>query len=298
MILITGANGFVGHKLMELCKDTIASPSLRNATQEMVNRMIGESNADAIIHTAAISDIGTCQVNPEASYFANVQIPIYLANTCKENNRKLICFSSDQVYSACEDDGPYTEETVKPGNIYAMHKLEMEKRVLDILPSSVMLRAEWMYDYYEKRSNYLMIILNAINALDAVHAVHEDDTVHATYAARTIHEQSTNHVAFSSKQFRGITYLKEVAENMDKVISLPGGAYNFGSETTQSMYEITNQFLAMLGTKLQVEDAPAKHNLWMDCSKARKYGVEFNSVIDGLARCANDYQLLNKDIKR
>ena len=39
MILITGANGFVGHKLMELCKDTAASPSLRNVTQEIVNRI-------------------------------------------------------------------------------------------------------------------------------------------------------------------------------------------------------------------------------------------------------------------
>ena len=140
MILITGANGFVGHKLMELCKDTAASPSLRNVTQEMVNRMIEESNADVVVHTAAISDIGTCEADPEASYFANVQIPMYLANACKDSNRKLICFSSDQVYSACEDDGPYTEENVKPGNIYAAHKLEMENRVLDILPSAVMLR--------------------------------------------------------------------------------------------------------------------------------------------------------------
>ena len=127
MILITGANGFVGHKLMELCKDTAASPSLRNVTQEMVNRMIEESNADVVVHTAAISDIGTCEADPEASYFANVQIPMYLANACKDSNRKLICFSSDQVYSACEDCGPYTEENVKPGNIYAAHKLEMEK---------------------------------------------------------------------------------------------------------------------------------------------------------------------------
>ena len=57
MILITGANGFVGHKLMELCKDTAASSSLRNVTQEIVNRMIEESNADVVVHTAAISDI-------------------------------------------------------------------------------------------------------------------------------------------------------------------------------------------------------------------------------------------------
>lgn len=38
---------------MENCKDTIAAPSLRNATQEDVNRIIEESDADIIIHTAA-----------------------------------------------------------------------------------------------------------------------------------------------------------------------------------------------------------------------------------------------------
>ena len=108
-----------------------------------------------------------------------------------------------------------------------------------------------------------------------------------------IHTQDS--VSFSSKQFRGITYLKEVAENMDKVILLPGGAYNFGSETTQSIYEVTNKFLDMLGKKLIVKDALARHNLWMDCSKVRKYGVEFSSVIDGLERCARDYKL-NKRI--
>ena len=62
MILITGANGFVGHKLMELCKDTAASPSLRNVTQEIVNRMIKESKWQMLLSTqAAISDIGTCR---------------------------------------------------------------------------------------------------------------------------------------------------------------------------------------------------------------------------------------------
>ena len=52
MILVTGANGFVGHKILEMCKDTVASPSLRNATQEDVKRIIEESDADVIIHTA------------------------------------------------------------------------------------------------------------------------------------------------------------------------------------------------------------------------------------------------------
>lgn len=90
-----------------------------------------------------------CEENPKASYLANVEIPMYLARASKE--RKLICFSSDQVYSGCEEIGPYLEEKAKPANTYAKHKLEMEQRVLDIQPSAVMLRAEWMYDMDAKK---------------------------------------------------------------------------------------------------------------------------------------------------
>ena len=126
-----------------------------------------------------------------------------------------------------------------------------------------MLRAEWMYDRYLKKSNYFMNILNAV------------DSVHV-----------------SSRQYRGLTYVKEVAENMDAVIRLPGGVYNFGSETTKSMYEITAEFLALIGKKIPLEDAPPRHNLWMNCDKARKFGVTFRSVEDGLRQCAIDHGVI------
>ena len=258
-ILITGTTGFVGHELKASYTDAIAAPSLRNATRDMIMKIVEESEADVVIHTAAISDIGTCQKDPQSSYFANVQIPLYLAAACKD--RKLICFSSDQVYSACKEEGPYIEEVVKPGNIYAEHKLEMEERVLELVPSAVMLRAEWMYDYVSPKPNYFLNVLHA-----------------------------SQQVSFSSRQFRGITYLKEVVENMDHVMALPGGVYNFGSETYQSMYEITEQFLQLLGKDVQLQDALPRHNLWMNCEKARKYGVEFSDASDGLKRCLNDYK--------
>ena len=193
---------------------------------------------------------------------ANVQIPVYLAKAAKHT--KLICFSSDQVYSGLDEEGPYSEDRVNPANIYAAHKIEMEQRVLDLAPDAVMLRAEWMYDYYLKKSNYFMNILNA--------------------------EES---VCFSSRQFRGITYVREVAENMGNVMKLPGGAYNFGSETKKSMYDITVEFLAAIGKSIKVEDAPPRHNLWMNCEKARRQGVDFLSVEDGLKACARDYGLMN-----
>lgn len=261
MILVTGATGFVGGKIMQVCKEVIACPSLRNAGEEDVRRIVEESGADTIIHTAAISDIGQCRDNPEASYHANVLIPVYLARAAK--NAKLICFSSDQVYSGMEEEGPYTEDRVKPGNLYAEHKLLMENLVLDLDPDAVMLRAEWMYDHYPKRSNYLMGILNA-----------------------------TDSVRFSSRQYRGVTYVKKVAENMEKVALLPGGAYNFGSETAKSIYEITEEFLALLDKDIRLEDIPPQHNLWMNCEKARKLGVDFPTVEQGLKECARDYHLM------
>ena len=192
---------------------------------------------------------------------ANVEIPVYLAKAAK--NIKLICFSSDQVYSGLAEEGPYSEERVKPGNLYAEHKLIMEQQVLEIAPDAVLLRAEWMYDYYLKKPNYFMNILNAKES-----------------------------VSFSSRQYRGITYVKEVAENMEKVRKLPGGVYNFGSETAKSMYEVTKEFVAKIGRDITVEDAPPRHNLWMNCEKARKLGVQFTSVEQGLIDCAKDYHLL------
>ena len=264
MILLTGATGFVGHKILQMYPDAVVCPSLRGASENTIRQIVEESGADTIIHTAAISDIGICQANPDASYHANVQIPVYLAKAA--GHRKLICFSSDQVYSGLEAEGPYEEDTVKPGNTYAQHKLEMEQRVLNISSEAVMLRAEWMYDYYLKKSNYFMNIINA-----------------------------TDSVSFSSRQYRGITYLKEVAENMEKVIRLPGGVYNFGSETEKSMYEISKEFIELIGKNIRLEDAPPRHNLWMNCEKARKLGVDFKRVEDGLKSCAKDYNLLIKD---
>lgn len=114
----------------------------------------------------------------------------------------------------------------------------MEQRVLDRKPDSVMLRAEWMYDYISPRGNYLLNVLDAKETL--------------TFG----------------QQYRGITYLREVCENMESVIKLPGGVYNFGSETTQSMYEITKEFLQITGSRQQVQEGSLVHNLWMDCSKA------------------------------
>lgn len=260
-VLVTGARGFVGARIMQALPAAVPAPSLRDADEDMIRRMVEEVQPDCIIHTAAMSDIGQCERDPEGSRLANVDIPLWLAKT----GVKLVAFSTDQVYSGCEDDGPYTEGNVNPANLYARHKLEMEQRALDINPETVLLRATWMYDMPRygvvNRGNFLVNMLKS------------------------------RELAFSAAQHRGITYVREVAENILLAANLPGGVYNYGSENDLTMLDTALWLKKELDLPVSLQDAGPRHNLWMDCAKAEKAGVHFNTTIDGLKQCIADYGL-------
>ena len=269
-ILLTGARGFVGARIREELS-VIEAPSLRGAAEDDVARLIGETEPEVILHTAAISDIGACARDPEGSYHANVELPLYFARHA--GGAKLVAFSSDQVYSGLGTPGPYREEEVAAANLYAREKLEMETRVLEANPDAVLLRATWMYDMplcrAANRGNFLVNLLRAA-------------------VTRTP-------VTFSERQYRGLTYVREVARNMEAAARLPGGVYNFGSENTMSMAETARFFFSALGVEVPVRtpaaDAPIPHNLWMDCARARAGGVVFSDTAGGLRRCIEEYSL-------
>lgn len=266
-VLLTGARGFLGSRIRQTM-EVIPAPSLRDMGREEIARLVGETAPDVIVHTAAISDIGACQANPEGSYRANVELPVWLAETAK--NAKLVMLSTDQVYSAHSEPGPYREEDTAPGNLYAEHKLEMERRVLEISPDAVLLRATWMYDLplygAANRGNFLMNLLRAA----------------ATGEPMLV----------PMEQYRGLTYVREAAENMAKAMRLPGGVYNFGSETELTMGQITRQLRERLGLNLQILQGQPRHNLWMDCRKAAEGGCVFSSTAEGLENCLSDYGLI------
>ncbi len=260
-ILVTGPGGFVGARIMKVMKNAVPAPSLRNADEDAVRRLVDTAEPDVIIHTAAISDIPTCQANPEASYRANVEIPVWLSKT----GVRVVAFTTDQVYSGCREEGPYTEDTTAPDNLYARHKLEMEQRMLEANPDTVLLRATWMYDMpmygIANRGNFLVNML------------------------------LSREVSFSSAQHRAVTYVREVAKNIEKAVLLPGGVYNYGSENDLTMIQTAQWLKRELSLNVDIKDAGERHNLWMDCSKARNSGILFSSTLDGLKQCIADYGL-------
>ena len=266
-VLLTGSRGFVGARIREALP-VVEAPSLRNADRAAIRRLLAESRPDVIVHTAAISDIGACDAQPEASQYANVMIPVMLAE--EATGAKLIFFSSDQVYGGCAESGPYAEDTVTPANLYAREKLEMERRVLDISPDAVLLRATWMYDAplygVPNRHNLLSLLLRA--------AIRREP------------------MTFSRSEYRGITYVREVAEHIPRLVDVPGGAYNYGSENPLSMFDTISEMVHRWGLPVEIQgDAQPHHNLWMNCEKLRRHGIHFSDTVQGFERCLSDYDL-------
>ena len=249
-ILVTGPNGFVGNYIMRAIPEAVTVPGLRGTEAEIKRKF---ADADAVIHTAAVSSMPECEKDPEGSYRANVLLPVWIAEAAPQ--AKLVFFSSDQVYNGCSGEGPYSEEITCPVNVYAREKLEMEQRVAAISPDAVFLRAAWMYD----RSHGFPAVMRACEG-----------------------------VSTAPKQYRGLTWVQEVADNIRKPLALPGGAYNFGSECSVPMLVLQKEALRLLGKDCPVIEGEKRQNLWMNTAKAQSCGICFSDTLDGIRNCLTE----------
>jgi len=272
-VIITGAGGFVGARIAHHMKDrweivTFPRGMMAQAPMEEIEAFILHVKPDAIIHTAAIADMGECEKDPEASYRGNVLLTETICRAAQTLGVKAVCFSSDQVYNGCApEDGPYREDIpLAPVNVYGRHKVEAEQRGLAACPDAVMLRATWMYDLpgdgLPIRGNMLMNLLSQAE------------------------EKRT--ARFSTRDRRGITYVRQVAELTEKALALPGGSYNFGSPSSCHMYDTALAALRALGlpqTLAEPDDSFRPRCLAMTPDKLASFGLRFDDTCEGFERC-------------
>lgn len=274
-VLVTGAGGFVGARILDMWRGKFAlcafpSDTLRTADENAVLRFILKEHPDVIVHTAALSNTQYCQQEPEDSFRANVLLPEWIAKGAEEVGAKLLSCSSDQVYAGVTQRGALAETLpLSPSNVYGQHKLEAEARVLAHCPDAVALRLPWMYDlpgyHLPIRGNLPLNILRAAKTGEVLR--------------------------FSRNDYRGVGYVREVIENLVPAMELPGGVYNFGSECDGDMVETARCFANLLQVDVKIEESDLTRNLAMDTGKLRAHGIEFSSTWGALRVCLGDYQL-------
>lgn len=276
-ILVTGASGFVGSRFVERWRNEYAILAPSHAELDItdaasVERYFIENSPQVVVHLAALSNTGYCEQHPDESYSVNVEGVCNLAAASARNGVKFVFFSSDQVYNGNREYGPLGEYVaVAPENVYGRHKLEAEQRALELCPTAVALRATWMYDRErEGMSSHANFVLNIANAI-----------------------KERKPIVFPVREYRGITWVREVVEFLPLTFSLPSGVYNYGAENDTNTYEVACCYCEMLaglqsGALLQpdYERYPEhERNLSMSTDKIfRASGgrICFGSTMDGL----------------
>lgn len=148
-ILITGANGLLGQKLVALlCTkpnvEIVATAKGNNRQpftggyiyQEMditntidVDRVVSHYKPEVVIHTAAMTNVDQCESEKELCWAMNVHALQYLTAACAKNEAHLIHLSTDFIFDG--EAGPYTETDIaNPISYYGESKLAAEKVVL------------------------------------------------------------------------------------------------------------------------------------------------------------------------
>lgn len=145
-VLVTGSNGLLGQKITERLLVTnqfglIATAKGGNRfpvtegytyaemdilDPENVKAVVEKYQPDAIIHTAAMTNVDTCEVEKELAYQLNVEAVKTLVSLCEEHNIQLVHLSTDFIFDGAH--GPYDELAApNPLSYYGNTKLEAEE---------------------------------------------------------------------------------------------------------------------------------------------------------------------------
>ena len=149
-ILITGSNGLLGQKLIDALRNDpevqlIATSRGEDRTPEalgaryhslditdaaQVDAVFDATKPDAVIHTAAMTNVDACELDREACQLQNVTATEHLVNAAKRHGSHFIFLSTDFIFDGA--NGPYKEEDAPaPLSIYGHSKLDGEHLVMN-----------------------------------------------------------------------------------------------------------------------------------------------------------------------
>ena len=193
-ILVTGSNGLLGQKLTEtILADTelelIASgrgedrfPVQQNyryvtldvSDSRQVDDVLGKYMPDAVIHTAAMTNVDQCEDNKDECWIANVDAVKNLIAACEKYRIHLIHLSTDFIFDG--EAGPYSEDAEPhPLSYYGLTKLEAEKLIQSSNCSWTILRTIIVYGIVRdlSRSNIVLWAKDALEKGKVINVVND-----------------------------------------------------------------------------------------------------------------------------
>jgi dTDP-4-dehydrorhamnose reductase len=191
-ILVTGSNGLLGQKLVELIltkddhliataksKLAIALPkgefySLDISQLAAVEKIIGTTKPDVIINTAAMTQVDQCETEREKCWLNNVTAVENLVRACEKTGTRLIHLSTDFIFDGTH--GPLDElEKPNPLSYYGKSKLAAEVAVQKSKMDWAILRTVLVFGVTQdmSRSNIVLWVKKSLEEGKTINVVND-----------------------------------------------------------------------------------------------------------------------------
>jgi dTDP-4-dehydrorhamnose reductase len=198
-ILITGANGLLGQKLIKRLIETqsfeiIATSKGDNravnkngytyenldiTSDRAVDVIINKHKPDCIIHAAAMTNVDACELDPIACKSNNVDAVQYFVTSIQKRYSKdslphFIYISTDFIFDGTK--GPLDESAIpKPLSIYGQSKYEAERIIQQSNIPHAILRTVLVFGINEgaARSNVVLWVKNNLEEGKTINVVND-----------------------------------------------------------------------------------------------------------------------------
>lgn len=171
-ILITGANGQLGHSLNKIlaqqqeagkqyevyntsrsAREVLAGDksgaypveALDITSEEAVKAKLQAIRPDLVINCAAHTGVDLCETEEEAAYAMNALGPKYLAEAAKAVDAVFVQVSTDYVFPGDKEGAYLEEDATGPQSAYGRTKLAGEKLVEAVGGKYFIVRTAWLY---------------------------------------------------------------------------------------------------------------------------------------------------------
>ena len=193
-ILVTGSNGLLGQKIIYALlgrsdvrcistskganrmkvKEGYVYEELDICDKEQVLTIFEKYRPDAVINTAALTNVDACENRKEEAWQLNVTAVENLIEASTKYGTHLVHLSTDFVFDG--ENGPYVETDVpNPQSYYAMTKYEAEKRLAESNLSWAILRTIIIYGVVDdnSRSNVVLWTINSLRDKKTINVIND-----------------------------------------------------------------------------------------------------------------------------
>jgi len=173
-IVVVGAGGRLGAALVrEWGKDFdvvgFNHAALDLGAPEQMREKLGGLEFDALINTAAQTNVDRCETHQEEAFALNGEAPGVLAEICARRKARFIQISTDYVFDG-EKREPYREEDeARPISVYGESKREGERRALAASDRALIVRVSWVFG--PDRPSFIDWALNQAREHEVVNAI-------------------------------------------------------------------------------------------------------------------------------